>query len=210
MSHEKHEDRQSAVFSVPLSGAEPMQATRYGDSADVVILSGMDDGDPAAWRPLIDAAGSAEPKQYALLTYAPPQGADRLDALTAVFDCVKETGAGKIVLIGADRGGAASLQLAVKYRDDPRLVAVVAISAPRGSGEGAFLGDRDLHEIMVHALLIDSEFDDGVEQTRDMFAAMEDPKLLTIYPGDRHGTEIFREHEESLARELDDFIRFVL
>lgn len=209
-----HDNTAFAPMEIPLPGARPIQARRYGQGPKVVILSNMDTNDTAEWRPLVEAMAAYD--GFAVVTYAYPEDRTRCEeALDAVVDFVEADGpdgdsaARRVVLVGAGRGGVISLRVAAK-RGDERIYAVVALSAPMECEGEALVTEGDLRMLTLHKLLIASEFDDCVEGTRNIFALSEDPRQLTIYPGDAHGTALFGEHGDSLLQQLTEYIRWVV
>ena len=195
---------------IPLAGEEQtIDAKRYGHGENIVVLSNMDTNDPEEWQSLIEAADT---ESYALVTYTYPAGdANHARALGAVLDFIEDEKrtppADRVILLGASRGGVVSLQVAAR-RGDERIVAVVALSAPSEHEGIKFFTDADLRMITVPKLLLNSEFDDWIEDTRNVFATVEDPRHLTVYPGDAHGTELFREHGESLSQQLTEYFEW--
>lgn len=204
-------------IDIPIPGTNPMasiSARRYGNSRDLVILLNMDTNNPQEWDPLVEAVNT---DKYSVLTYSYPDNqAEWERTLGAVLDFVESEEqaegvkkAERIVLVGASRGGVTSLQVASK-RGDERIFAIVAISVPLEYEGTRLYTNTELRMVTVPKLFISTEFDDYVEETRDIFAVVEDPRWLTIYPGDAHGTEIFTEEGESLALELTQFIEAML
>jgi pimeloyl-ACP methyl ester carboxylesterase len=194
---------------IPLAGsARSIEARLWGRGENIVVLSGAESDGHDAWEPLIEAADT---DCYAIVTYTCPDGTDAARALGEVLDFI-ESGerpvpADRVILLGASLGGVASLR-AASERGDERIVAVVAISVPAERDGERLCSDADLRMITAPKLFITTEFDDIVEETRNVFAVVEDPRHITIYPGGAHGTEIFREHTESLAGQLTEYIEW--
>lgn len=203
------------TLDIPLAVANAdltIQARRYGHGPGIVVISNMDTNDANEWSSFVEAMSQYD--GFSVVTYAYPEDLSLAeDALSAVLDFV-ELGVGedvkqKIVLLGASLGGVASLKAAAK-RGDERIFAVIAISTPMERNGTTLVTEAELRMLNFHKLLIASEFDECVESTRDIFALSEDPRQLTVYPGEGHGTGIFGEHEESLVQQLTEYIRWVL
>ena len=202
-------------LEIPIAGSAVKVSARLYEwgktgtpSKDIVILSNMDTNRQEDWDPLV-AAMSGERDENAVLTYTYPEGASPESALEAVIEYVESQGRTqgeeRIVLAGASRGGVTSLRVAAGRGDDNNIVGVVAISTPLELEGERLYTDGDLRMIIAPKLVISSEFEDYVEDVRNIFALLEDPRQLTIYPGDAHGTDLFLEHEESLTRQLREF-----
>ncbi len=131
------------------------------------------------------------------------------DTLEDVVLFTKNSGAKKIIIIGASRGGVASLKVAARSVNDKSIIGVAAISAQIEYEGITFYSSEELRSIKVPKLLIDSELDGGAEDNRKMIKILSEPKDLLFYKGDAHGTQIFENNRESLVKRLRDFIRSV-
>ena len=207
-------------LEIPVAGSVvTVSAKLYGQgeadkpSKDILILSNMNTNRQEDWDPLVAAMSGGE-LEFALLTYTYPEGASPESALEAVIDFVESEGRTqgeeRIVLAGASRGGAVSLRVAARRGDDNNIVGVVAISTPLEFAGERLYTDGDLRMIIAPKLVISSEFEDYVEDARNIFALLEDLRQLTIYPGDAHGTDLFQEHGESLAQQLREFVLWAM
>ncbi|SCX80913.1 alpha/beta fold hydrolase [Desulfoluna spongiiphila] len=178
--------------------------TLYGTGKSAVIFSNMDTNDQQEWNPVVKAL---VPGPCMVVTYDYPGfSIDQSEILEEVVSCVAGMGAERIILIGASRGGVASLKVASRRVHDDRIVAVAALSAPIEHEGSVFYTDDELREISVPKLLINSEEDDGAEDNRKMLSLFCEPKKLLFYSGDGHGAEIFDGHEEAVVEALLDFI----
>lgn len=196
-------------LGIPLQGTNPprtLRARHFGCGNRIVILSGENADAPTEWTALIDAIDT---DTCAVITYAHPGKADREEALASILNFFERQNTDGIVLIGASHGGSAALQVASKHGGD-RIAAVVAISPPAFHEGTALFSEANLRMITVPKLFISSEFDDCVEEIRNAFAAAEDPRHLTIYPGDAHGTQILCEERESLTQQLTEYIEWAI
>ncbi|MEZ4599021.1 MAG: alpha/beta hydrolase [Syntrophotaleaceae bacterium] len=175
----------------------------YGSGHMAIILSNMDTNDKSEWDAIISDLISDE---YMILTYDYFQHMD--DQSRTLEDAVSficDAGAKKIILIGASRGGVASIKVAARHMNNSCIVGVVAFSAPIEYEGTVFFNKDELSRIKIPKLLINSENDDGANDTRKMFELFENPKELLIYPGDAHGTELFDKERESIVKKLLDF-----
>ena len=206
-------------LEIPIAGSAVKVSARLYEwgktdtpSKNIMILSNTSTNRQEEWDPLV-ATMSGErderDEKFAVLTYTYPEGASLESALEAVIEFVESEGRTqgeeRIVLAGAGRGGAVSLRVAARRGDDNNIVGLVAISTPLEFEGERLYTDGDLRMIIAPKLVISSEFEDGVEDSRNIFALLEDPRQLTIYPGDAHGTDLFLEHGESLTRQLREF-----
>lgn len=193
-------------IDIPFEGSEEsIEARLYGRGSNIVVISNMDTNDSEEWRPLVEAL---EALDCAVVTCAYPDNESTERALNSVIDFLESEGRAKggerIVLIGASLGGVASLRVAANRGDD-NIVGVAAISAPLEFGGERCYTDGELRMITAPKLIICSEFDDIVEDARNIFATLEDPRQFTLYPGDAHGTALLAEHGDSLALQLTEF-----
>jgi hypothetical protein len=178
----------------------------YGDIA--IIFSNMDTNDQNEWSPVLNDLIS---DGYMALTYEYPEHMDDQscvlgDAISFVFS----HGAKRIILIGASRGGVASIKVAAQQVNNHRIAGVVAISAPIEYEGVVFYSEGELSDIKIPKLLINTENDDGANDNRKMFEIFCEPKELLLYPGNAHGTELFDQKRESIIKKLQDFLELAL
>lgn len=179
----------------------------YGSGEKAIIFSNMDTNDQSEWDPIIDHIIS---DGYMILTYNYFQHMnDQSGTLVDVISFVRASGAKKIILIGASRGGVTSLKVAARSVDNNCIVGVAALSAPIEHEGIVFYSTDELCGIRIPKLLINSESDDGADDTRKMYEIFEEPKELIIYPGNAHGTELFHKEQKSISKKLQDFIETV-
>jgi hypothetical protein len=179
----------------------------YGSGEKAIIFSNMDTNNQSEWDPIIDYIISGG---YMILTYNYFQHMDdQSRTLEDAISFVKASGAKKIVLIGASRGGVTSVKVAARSVDNNCIVGVAALSAPIKHEGIVFYSTDELCGIRIPKLLINSESDDGADDTRKMYEIFEEPKELFIYPGNAHGTELFHKERESIIKKLQDFIESV-
>lgn len=127
-------------------------------------------------------------------------GAPGEDEIASELDRLEENGAGAVALIGAGKAAEAAL-LAAGARGGQFVAAVITLSPPMGR-----LAVFDVRQVTCPKLVIMSEFDAAGPETREIFGMMEDPRKLTIYPGEASGADIAAEHGESMALELADYL----
>ncbi|WP_012645285.1 alpha/beta hydrolase [Geotalea daltonii] len=166
----------------------------------------MDTNDQSEWEPAVNALLS---DGYQILTYDYPEHIDdQSRTLEDAISFIAATGARKIILVGASRGGVASIKVAARNTNSDAIVGVVALSAPIEYEGTIFYNNHELSDIKIPKLLINSENDDGVNDTRKMFELFEGSKELLICPGNAHGTELFHQ-EESIIKKLRNFAKSV-
>ncbi|MCP4578208.1 MAG: alpha/beta hydrolase [Deltaproteobacteria bacterium] len=200
-------NQKNAQFvSIPLTRSNTGRTTDgrlYGASDQAVIFSNMDTNNRSEWEPVVEHMSS---EGYMLLTYDYIQYEDdQSEILEDAISFVKALGSKKIVLIGASRGGVASVKVATRSADNDCMAGVAALSAPIEHEGIVFYSDDELKKNRIPKLLISSESDDGADDTRKMYELFDDPKEVLFYPGNAHGTELFGEQQESLVRKLNDF-----
>lgn len=175
----------------------------YGSGHSAIIFSNMDTNDQSEWEPILKDIIT---DGHMILTYDYCEHMDdQSGTLEDAISFVCDLGAKKVVLIGASRGGVASIKVAARQQTNDSIVGLVAFSAPIEYEGTVFYSNDELRGIKVPKLLINSENDGGANDTRKMFEILDDPKELLLYPGDAHGTELFNEERESLIKKLQDF-----
>ena len=196
--------------SIPLTQSNPDRTTKgflYGSSPLAIVLSNMDTNVQSEWDPLVHSLMS---DQCMILTYEYLEHLeDQSNTLDDAISFVGGLGAKKIILIGASRGGVASIKVAARHGKDDRIAGVVALSAPIEYEGTIFYRNDELRGITIPKLLINSENDDGADDTRKMFEIFEGPKELVFYRGSAHGTELFQKERESIIEKLRGFIESV-
>ena len=176
----------------------------YGSGHMAIIFSNMDTNDQSEWDAIINDLIS---DRYMILTYDYFQHMDdQSGTLEDAISFVCDLGAKKIILIGASRGGVASIKVAAQHINNDCIAGVVAFSAPIVYEGTVFYRNDELSGIQIPKLLINSENDDGANDTRKMFEIFDHPKGLQFYQGDAHGTELFDKERKSIIEKLKDFI----
>ena len=193
--------------SIPIAQSSPdsrsINGKLYGSGHMAIIFSNMDTNDQSEWDAIINDLIS---DRYMILTYDYLQHIDdQSRTLEDAISFVCDSGAKKIILIGASRGGVASIKVAARHMNNNCIVGVVAFSAPIEYEGTVFYSKDELSRIKIPKLLINSENDDGANDTRKMFEIFDNPKELLFYPGDAHGTELFDKERESIIKKLQDF-----
>lgn len=194
-------------FSLSLTKTSPedksVNGKIYGSGDIAIIFSNMDTNEQNEWHPIISGLIS---DRYMGLTYDYPKPIDdQSEILEEVISFARGLGAKKIVLIGASRGGVASLKVAARSVDDDSIIGVVVLSAPIEYEGTVFFSNDELCGIRIPKLLINSESDDGADDTRKMYELFDEPKEVLFYSGNAHGTELFDKEWESLVRKLKNF-----
>lgn len=196
------QDENMICVSVP-HGDRVIRSKLYGaDAKHVVVLSNDASNDSGAWDLLIAARGS----DYAFMTYDYDTKGHESDELLSVLSWLHDDhGAERVILLGASLGAAASIK-AASSRQCPLIDALIALSPPLTQDGERLYSMADLRMITCPKLLIATEFEDDVDETREIFAELEDPRYTTLYPGDSSGTGIFKEHGDSLVMQLVEYI----
>lgn len=204
--HMKTINTQSVSIPITQSSSDSRSTlgNLYGSGYMAIIFSNMDTNDQREWDAIINDLIS---DRYMILTYDYFQHMDdqsRILEDTISFVC--DLGAKKIILIGASRGGVASIKVAARHINNDCIAGVVAFSAPIVYEGTVFYRKDELSGIQIPKLLINSKNDDGANDTRKMFEIFDDPKGLQLYEGDAHGTELFDKERESIIEKLKGFI----
>ncbi|PLX92396.1 MAG: alpha/beta hydrolase [Desulfuromonas sp.] len=176
----------------------------YGSGETAIILSNMDTNDQTEWDAVVEAL-VADDRMIVTYDYLQQQD-DQSPVLEDVIAFVCAAGAKTVILVGASRGGVASINVAANTKDNHCILGVVALSAPIEYEGIVFYGKEELSRIKIPKLLINSEHDDGASDTREMFQLFDEPKELVFYPGDAHGTQLFTREHQAIITELQDFI----
>ena len=197
--------------TIPLTGTYAGRTTEgrlYGGGSRAVILSNMNTNNQDEWRPLLEPLTS---KGLMVLTYDyPDPQADQWEVLEDVLTFIRAQEAERIVLIGASRGGVTSMQVLARSDTTDDVVGAASISAPVEHEGTVFFESDELKGIAQPKLLINTEGDECARGTRQMYELILDPKEMTFYPGQAHGTEIFAVHGEALVSKLVGFAESVL
>lgn len=179
---------------------------RVGPSDRAVVITLPCGDSHLPWAPLVDTLLGMG---VGAVVWRMPEDRDLdlLDrAIGAVIDSVISD-AERVVLIGASLGGTLSLR-AASTRGIGAHDGVVSISSPRTVDGRDWLPLDCARKITCPKLMIASEFDDAVDDVRDIFAMLEDPRQIVIYPGDAHGTGLMADQSESLTQQLAEFVEW--
>ena len=183
-----------------------------GDLAVVLAHQGAFEANQRDWEPF--ARVIAERGYSAVTLDFRGHGASRGDVTTsyniikdmrALIDHLHAEGYDRIVCIGASMGGTACLQAAVEYD----LVGVAAIGSLMSNGEPTKITEDELAALTIPKLFITTENDgNNVPKTiKRMYEVSQEPKLLRIFPGNVHGTDMFKQpYAEQFTAELLAFL----
>ena len=179
----------------------------YGSGEIAVIFSNMDSNNQNEWSSIIELMNSTG---CMFITYNYIQYKDdQSPTLDSVVSFARNLGVKQIILVGASRGGVASIKVAANSFDKDHIVGVVALSAPVEHEGMVFYNSEELSRIRIPKLLVNSESDECVAGTHEMYQLVNYPKELKIYSGGAHGTEIFLKDGKAFAQKLNDFISSV-
>lgn len=180
----------------------------FGSGDIAIIFSNMDTNNQSEWLPVISDLIS---DRYMGLTYNYPEHMnDQSEILEEVISFTYGLGAKKIILIGASRGGVASIKVAARHANNNSIIGVLAISAPIEYERTVFYSNDELSRIKIPKLLLNSENDGGADDNRKMIDIFSEPKELFFYSGDAHGTELFDNERESVAAKMNSFMKSIL
>jgi alpha/beta superfamily hydrolase len=184
-----------------------LNGTLYGRGRTAVVLSHMSDGSQAEWagfaRVLAERGYMAFPFDFRGRgdsggSFDPPAAPVDLRAAVAF---ARSEGAASVVLVGASMGAMASAKVAAVEK--PTAVVMIAGTT---SWSGLEVSDAELGAIAPPKLVISSERDEYISGTLHLYDASPEPREKYIYPGDLHGTELFREYGDDLTQRLLRFI----
>jgi predicted alpha/beta-hydrolase family hydrolase len=126
--------------------------------------------------------------------------------MRALIDRLREEGYDRIVCMGASMGGSTCLRAAVEYE----LEGLVVIGSMMSNGEPTKITADELAALTIPKLFITTEEDRFGEipaAIKDMYEIAQEPKLLRIFPGEVHGTEMFNQpYGEEFTAELLAFL----
>ncbi len=125
--------------------------------------------------------------------------------MRALIDHLHGEGYDRIVCIGASMGGSTCLRAAVEYN----LEGVVVIGSLMGTGKPTTITADELAALTVPKLFITTEKDgyNVPETIKYMYDISQEPKQIRVFPGDAHGTEMFKKsYEEEFTGELLAFL----
>ncbi|WP_028582377.1 alpha/beta hydrolase [Desulfogranum japonicum] len=195
-------------FNVSLTKDKSITGNLYGSGDIAIIFSNMDTNEQSEWNPLIRHLRLDRCMGFTY-TY-PTHMNDQSEILEEVISYAHGLGVKKIVLVGASRGGVASLKVAARNVNNDSIVGVIALSAPIEYEGTIFYNANELKAIKIPKLLLNSEKDGGAEDNRKMLELFCDPKELFFYSGDAHGTELFDHELKSIATKINDFMKSIL
>ena len=126
--------------------------------------------------------------------------------MRALIDYLQEEGYDRFVCMGASMGGSTCLRAAVEYD----LEGVVVIGSFMSNGKPTNITTDELVALTIPKLFITTEkdrFGDIPAAIKSMYEISQEPKQLRIFPGEVHGTEMFKQpYGEEFAAELLAFL----
>jgi esterase/lipase len=189
-------------------------AKQFGTGAPAVILAhqGTSGANQHDWEPF--ARMIAERGYSAVTLDFRGRGVSRGDMtatnylirdMRALIDHLHAEGYERIICIGASMGGTTCLRAAVEYD----LVGVADIGSLMSNGEPTKITKDELAALTIPKLFITTENDGNnvPESIKYMYEVSQEPKLLRIFPGDVHGTDMFKQpYAEQFTAELLAFL----
>lgn len=126
--------------------------------------------------------------------------------MRAAIDQLHERGYDRIVCMGASMGGATCIKAATEFD----LTGLVAIASPLSQGEPTHTKPEELAELSMPKLFLCTENDryPGLTETLiDIYELSAEPKILKLFPGEVHGTEMFKQpYGDEFTAELVIFL----
>jgi pimeloyl-ACP methyl ester carboxylesterase len=186
----------------------------YGTGTTAVVLSNMGDNDVAGWESFAPALAA---RGFTVLTYSyryavGARGFSAADAAASVTDLqaaiaqVRQSGAAKIVLIGASLGGMATSKVA----GAAGAAAAVLMASRLDLSDYSFrVTEQELAAMTMPKLVLTSDADSTTAPalTREVFDRVPEPKSFHSFPGTAHGVHLFKtEHRADLEKRLIDFV----
>ncbi|MBI4260151.1 MAG: alpha/beta fold hydrolase [Actinobacteria bacterium] len=222
--------RQSGRAEWALAGAEAvtfrtsdgveLDGRLFGDGAGGVVLVHGLDGDQSDW---FETAGELADRGHLVLTFdlrgycpggeAGCSGGTRdvpqtWRDVTAAFDLLRERGARRVVIVGADIGGTAALVAAGRLAEDrpviegQPLTGVVTLSAP-ATYQGLAATPDLLFKVYAPKLVLAGTGDGpAARDAQAFYTASRSPKRVEILPTDAHGVALLTEGRAEEARQL--------
>jgi len=129
--------------------------------------------------------------------------------MRVLIDHLHESGYKRLVCIGASMGGSTCLRAAVEYD----LEGLVVIGSMMSNGEPTRTRPEELAALEMPKLFITTENDRYPEipsAIRSMYKISQEPRLLRVFPGEAHGTEMFNQpYGEQFTAELLAFLEML-
>ncbi len=129
--------------------------------------------------------------------------------MRAMIDHLRESGYKRLVCIGASMGGSACLRAAVEYD----LEGLVVIGSMMSNGDPTRTRPEELAALEMPKFFITTENDRYPEipsAIRSMYEISQEPRLLRVFPGEAHGTEMFNQpYGEQFTAELLAFLEML-
>ena len=185
-----------------------LQGRHFGEGDVGVILAHMFPADQESWTPFAEtlAGEGFTAFTFNFRGYAPSDGskeAARIDAdLEGALEHLAQRGVYDVFVIGASMGGTAAVKVAMGRS----LLGIVALSAPAEfQGVTAM---EDGQRLSVPTLFIAAEDDRTAQQAAAaLFEAASQPRLLEIYAGGDHGTDLLNgQYGEQVRTRILDFL----
>lgn len=192
----------------PATDGVMLQGRHFGEGDVGVILAHMFPADQESWAPFAETLAG---EGFAAFTfnfrgYPPSEGAkeaERIQAdLEGALEHLAERGVSDVFVIGASMGGTAAVNVAARRP----FLGVVTLSAPTEFQGLTALEDGQ--RLAVPALIMAAEDDRTAQQSAAaLFEAAAQPRILEIYAGGDHGTDLlYGQYGEQVRQRILDFL----
>lgn len=190
-----------------------LRGVEFGSSGTGVVLAHQNQGSVCEWLPF---AKKLADKGYHVLAFdfggegdsdKHPGGPSIGGDVVSAAKWLRTRGATDLVLMGASKGGTASLDATTKL--DPRPKAVVTMSAPAtfDAADALSAASKATFPVLYIAGEYDTPFNTDAKQLYDATPPAVDRQLLVIPGAAEHGTALFASPAaDTVTKAIDDFL----
>jgi esterase/lipase len=190
-----------------------LRGIEFGTSGTGVVLAHQDQGSVCEWLPFGNKLAA---KGYHVLAFdfggegdsdKHPSGPSISGDVVSAAKWLRSRGATDLVLMGASKGGTASLAATTKL--DPGPKAVVTLSAPTtfDAADALSAVPKVTFPVLYIAGEYDSPFDADAKQLYDATPPAVHRQLLVVPSASEHGTALFAgSAADTVTKAIDDFL----